>query len=56
MVYRSKNLSYTHSALLLTIRVQIEVTKWAIGSNYTNPATLKYKEIEEIYQSNILQN
>ena len=35
---------------------QIKVTKWAIGSNYTNPATLKYKEIEKIYQSNILQN
>ena len=43
-----------HSALLLTSSGQIEVTKWAIGSNYTNPATLKYKEIEENYQTNIL--
>ena len=42
-----------HSALLLTSSGQIEVTKWAIGSNETNPVTLKYKETEEIYQTNI---
>ena len=27
-----------------------------IGSNYTNPATLKYKEIEEIYQTELVDH
>ena len=48
--------AHPHSALLLNSSGQIEVTNWAIGSNYTNPAILKYKEIEEIYQTNVLQN
>jgi hypothetical protein len=34
-----------HSVLLISSRGEIEVTKRAIGSNYTNPVTLKYKEI-----------
>ena len=38
-----------HSALLLTSSGQIDVTKWAIGSNNTNHSTSKYNEIDEIY-------
>ena len=42
--------------MLLTSSGQIEVTIWAIGSDHTNHSTLKYKEIEEIYQTNKLTN
>ena len=45
-----------HSALLLTSGGHIEATKLAIGSNYRHPVTLKYKEIEEIYQTKKLTN
>ena len=45
-----------HSAILLTSGGQIEVTKWAKWSNCTNPGTLKYKEIKEIYQTNCVIN
>ena len=45
-----------HSALLLTSSGQIDVTKWAIGSNDTNHSTSKYKENKEIYQTNWLTN
>ena len=40
--------SFIHSALLLTSSGQIDVTKWAIGSNDTNCSTSKYKENEEM--------
>ena len=46
----------THRALLLTSSGQIEVTKLAIGSNYTNHSNWKYKGIQKIYQTNCLSN
>ena len=53
---RSTILHLLHSALLLTSSGQIEVTKWAIGSNNKNHSKLRYKDNKEIYQTDWLPN
>ena len=47
---------HMRSAFLLTISGQNKVTNWAIVSNHTYNAMLKYKEIKEIVQTNRLLN
>ena len=44
-----QSLSARHNAFLLTSSGQIDVTKWAIGSNDTNHSTSKYEDNKEFY-------